>query len=166
MPVRLSSSQQPNASAGPSSDDEQIVVRNDGAEELKPASQDRRPLHGELLRAPQHLRGIAEDQHQRVGEQQLIELLAAIEMAQQQPLHHAAEDRDRERRAEHREPEASREPAEPERDLPRHVGAEHVEAAVRKIEHAQHAEDQREPGRHDEQEHRGGEAAEELREQE
>ena len=150
----------------PERDDEQIVVRDDDAEELEPAREAWRTRDAELLRAPQHAREIAEDQHQRVGEEQLVQLLAAVEMAQQQPLDHAAEQRDRERGAEHREPEIARDRAEPLRDLPRHVGAEHVETAVREVEHAQHAEDQRQAGRHDEQEHRGGEAAQTLREQE
>ena len=99
VPVRLSSSQQRHRERGPERDDEQVVVRDDGAEDLE-ARRARPGGRGtrELLRAPQHARDIAEDQHQRVGEEQLVELLAAVEMAQQQPLDHAAEQRDRERR--------------------------------------------------------------------
>ena len=51
-------------------------------------------------------------------------------------------------------------------ELPGEVGADHVEGAVREIEHPQHAEDQRQARRDQEQEHRGGQAADELPEEE
>jgi hypothetical protein len=36
--------------------------------------------HRQLAGSPEELGGVAEDQHQRIGEQQLIELLAAVKM--------------------------------------------------------------------------------------
>ena len=68
----------------------------------------RRPRHRLLLRAPDDLRHVAEDQHERVGEEELVELLLAVEVAEEQPLHDAAEHRDGERGAERRQPEPPR----------------------------------------------------------
>ena len=55
---------------------------------------------------------------------------------------------------------------EPLHELVGAVGAQHVEGAVGEVEHAQHAEDEGEPGGDEEQEHRGGEAAQRLGEDE
>ena len=113
------------------------------------------------------LGGVAEDQHQRVGEQQLVELLAAVEIAEQQALDERAEERHAERRGEHRRPEpAPGTGCSHCTDLPGEIGADHVERAVREIEHAHDAEHQRQARGDQEQEHRRGEPAHELAEQE
>ena len=150
----------------PKGDDEQVVVRHDDAEDLEPAGKAWRPRDGELLRAPDDLGDVAEDQHQRVREQQLVELLAAVQVAQEQPLDDPAQQRHGQGGTGHGDPEAHGVHAGPMGDLPGHVGADHVEAAVREVEHAQHAEDQRQSRGDDEQEHRRGQAAQALGEQE
>jgi hypothetical protein len=45
-----------------------------------------------------------------------------------------------------------------------HVGAEEVEAAVREVEHVEHAEDEREPDREDEDQHPQSDTVEDARE--
>ena len=62
-------------------------------------------------------------------------------------------------RAQRGQPEAARRPARATARSARRVGAQHVEGAVREVEHAQHAEDQRQARGDEEQEHRGGQAA-------
>ena len=115
-----------------------------------------------MLRAPEHLGRIAQDQRQRVGEQQLVELFLAVEMAKEEALDQPTERGDEQCAAERGEPEAPARDAQPLHQLERRVRAQHVERAVREVEHAQHAEDQRQPGRDQEQEHRGREAADAL----
>ena len=97
--------------------------------------------------APDDAAQLLGDQDQAVGEQHLVEVVAPVEPADQQPLEQHA-DRDREHDAGgNREPQA----AEALGERPREVGADHVEAAVREVDDPHDAEDQRQPARDQEQ---------------
>jgi len=85
-------------------------------------------------------------------------------MAEEHALDDAAQQRDPEGRAEGGEPEATRARPEPQHRLVRQIRAQHVEGAVREVQDAQHPEDQGQARRDQEQEHRGREAAQALRE--
>jgi len=113
---------------------------------------------------PQKIFDVAEDEPERVREEKLVELLLAVEVPEEHALDHAAQQRDAEGRAERGDPEEPRARPEPQHRLVRQIGAQHVEGAVREVEHAQHPEDQRQARRDQEQEHRGREAAQALRE--
>ena len=141
-------------------------MRHDRAKHLEASGKARRSGHRELLRPPEDASHVAQDQHERIGQQQLVEILATVEMSQQQPLDHAAEHGNAQRGAEHREPETARRGTEPLRDLPRQVRPKHVERAVCEIQHAKHAEDHRKARGNDEQEHRRREAAQHLSDEE
>ena len=119
-----------------------------------------------MLRAPYHFGGVGKNQHHGVSEQQLIKLFTPVEAAEQEAFDQRAQQRDGERRGEHGEPEAAGGGAQDVNELPCEIGADHVEGAVRKIENAQDAEDQRQARRDEKQEHRCGETAEKLAEQE
>ncbi len=133
---------------------------------MERAAQLGRTAHRLLLGAPDDLGHVAQDQHQGVGEEQLVELFLAVEVAEEHPLHDAAQRRDEQRGPQGGEPEAAAVEPDPLHDLERGVGPQHVEGAVREVQHPQHAEDEREPRRDQEEEHRGGEPAEALREHE
>jgi len=145
-------------------DDEQVVERDRGAEERERAGQLGRPAHGFLLGAPEDLRGVAQDEAERVGEQELVELLLAVEVAEQHALDDAAQQRDPEGRAEGGDPEEARARPEPQHRLVRQIRAQHVEGAVREVQDAQHPEDQRQARRDQKQKHGSREAAQALRE--
>ena len=115
---------------------------------------------------PEELGGVTQDQHQRIGEEQLIELFAAVEVTQQQPFDDGAKECDAECREQRRGPEPLGGWLQPLYRLPGEIGAEHVERAVREIEDAHDAENKREARGDQEQEHCGGQAAHELTEQE
>ena len=134
---------------------------------VKAPVEPRRPAHRLLLRAPDELGHVAQDQHEGVGEQELVQLLLAVEVAEEEAL----DDRRRGRRRPRAAPRAASQKRpgpvpDPLHELVGAVGAEHVEGPVGEVEHAQHAEDEREPGGDEEQEHGGGEAAQRLREDE
>ena len=92
-----------------------------------PPESDWRSRHRELLGSPDDLGGITQNQDQRVGKQQLVEFLAPIDMAQQQPFDQPAEQRDAQRGDKRREPEAVQRGCEPLDGLPGKIRADHVE---------------------------------------
>ena len=136
------------------------------AVEVEAAGQNGRARHRMRLGAPDVLAGVREDQHQGVGEKQLIEFFALVHIAEQEALHDAAEDGDAERGDHHRAQEADRRPPENKGHVPGDVGADHVEGAVGEVDDLQDPEDQRQARRDEEQEHRGGQARAQLAEQE
>ena len=94
-----------------------------------------------------HPHRLVEEQDQAERRQHLVEVIALVERAEDDDLERDA-DRDRRRRA----------AASPSRNEPvaakrrrRDIGADHVERAVRQVDHVHDAEDQRQPGRHQEQ---------------
>jgi len=81
------------------------------------------------------------------GEEKLRDVAVPVHLAQAEALHQHAEGADQQRRDDQRRPEA---------DLAAHlecqVGAQHVEAGVREIEHAHQGEDERQArGQHEQQ---------------
>jgi hypothetical protein len=74
-------------------------------------------------------------------------VVPAVEAAHEHVLKQEPGREGQRRPAEHREREAAR----PGRDPVREIGAQHVEGAVREVDHAQDAEHERQPGRDQEQ---------------
>ena len=97
-----------------------------------------------------------EHEDEPVRHQHLLQVLTLVEIAEEHPLEQVAE-RHRERHADQqrREEAATHGQAQPTIDQRREgigeIGAQHVEAAVREIDHAHDPEDQREAGRDEEQ---------------
>ena len=87
-------------------------------------------------------------------------------MAEQEALDESAEDGDREGRAEGGDPESPGPRPQPLDELVGGVGAQHVEGPVGEVQHAQDAEDEREPRRDQEEKHGGRQAGKALREDE
>src|SRR4029077_1714895 len=89
--------------------------------------------------ADQQRAELLEQQDQREGEQDLIEMLAIVEITEQKALEEQAEgnaDQDRDRQC---QPQRSSGP----HDQERRIRAHHEQTAVGQIDHAQHAEDER-----------------------
>jgi len=85
---------------------------------------------------PHHLLELIEDQNQSEGQQHLLQMIAVIEMPDEQIFdQEAAQEGER-------YPERKRKEhiAERTREAQRQIGAEHVERAVREVDHAQNAE--------------------------
>ena len=104
-------------------------------------------------------RSLLEDVDQAEGQQHLVEVVALVEVPKQQPFQQQPEQR---RTA--RAPPTMASVKLPVRlaERPGQVGAEHVEAAVREVDHAHDAEDQREPGGQHEQQQAVLHAVEQL----
>ena len=114
-------------------------------------------LYGDLLYfgtsdvhivADEHRAQFLEDEDQRVGHQHLLQVLALVEEAEEDPLEREAEGRG-ERDADEQLGQVP--VAEVRRKHEREVGADHVEAAVRQVDDAHDSEDQRQPARDEEQ---------------
>jgi hypothetical protein len=123
------------------------------------AAQPRRVADRVLVGAPDHLGGVAHQQHQREGEQELHQVFLVVEVPEQQPFDHQCDDRQARGRCQHAD-EEGRTPGlgDGEDD----VGPEHVEHAVREIDDPQHAEDQVEAGGNDEHVHGQRQAIERI----
>ena len=120
--------------------------------------QERGHRHAVHVVTPDDTAQLLGHQDQAVGEQHLVEVVAAVEPADQQPLEQHA-DRDRKHDAgRDREPQA----AEALGERPREVRADHVEAAVREVDDPHDAEDQRQPARDQEQQQPVLDAVQEL----
>ncbi len=89
--------------------------------------------------APDHAAQLLEDQDQAVGEQHLVEVVAFIEAADHQPFQCHAEYDGKRNADEDRRQQVARQAGQ----RPGEVGADHVEAAMGKIDDAHDAEDQR-----------------------
>src|SRR5947209_20452326 len=93
------------------------------------------------MRAPDRLLQFVEDEDHREGEQHLLQVIALIEMADEQPLDRETE----EKRERDTDDERTENVAERLRQRQRRVRAEHVERAVRQIDDPENAEDERPP---------------------
>ena len=120
--------------------------------EREGAGQPGRCLHAVHVVADQQPAQLLEDEDQRIGHQHLLQVLALVEEAEEGPLQQVAE----QHRQQHAHGQAWRRsrrrrwrPPAPQREG--HVGADHVEAAVRQVDDAHDAEDQRQPAGHEEQ---------------
>jgi hypothetical protein len=81
-----------------------------------------------------------EDEDQSIGHQHLLQMVALVQVRHEQPLEQIAEyHRQHQSRHERRDEIA----AEDRCERIREVGTDHVEAAVRQVDHAHDAEDQR-----------------------
>ena len=90
------------------------------------------------------LRSSSKTRISAVGQQHLLQVVALVEEAEERPL----EQRSRRATASSDAGDAAcatNQLAEPRRERERQVGAEHVEAAVREVDDAHDAEDQRQP---------------------
>jgi hypothetical protein len=97
--------------------------------------------------APDEVRRLLDEIGEAEGEEQLGDVAVFVRAAKREALDRHAERADRERRQHERRPEA-----DPAADLVREVGAEHVEARVREVEHAHQREDDGEArGKHEQQ---------------
>src|SRR5207244_10867900 len=72
--------------ARPQYDDEQVVLGDGSAEEREGAAELGWPAHRFLLRTPEDLRRVAEDQPQRVREEQLVELFLPVQTTEERAL--------------------------------------------------------------------------------
>ncbi len=98
--------------------------------------------------APEHLHDLFDDEGEPESEQKLGDVAEAMQPPQAVALDQRADNADDQRREDEPRPEA-----DPPADLEAEIGAEHVEARVGEVEHAHHAEDQRQAARHHEQQH-------------
>ena len=88
--------------------------------------------------AEHHLDAVVQDQDQREGRKHLRQVVARVERAQQTDLERHAEQAGQRDRAEHAQHERAGHPDEPGGE----ERADHVERAVREVDHVHHAEDQ------------------------
>ena len=115
-----------------------------------------------VLGAPDREHRVAHDQHDAERRRQLQQLGRVVQALQQQALDQRAEKRDDDRGGEDAGREAGEAVAEALAERPREVCAEHEQRAVREVDDARDAEDQRQAGGNQEQRRRGREAVEEL----
>ena len=106
--------------------------------------------HAEIDRAlaPDDLDDFLDREGQAEGEQQFGDMAVLVHAAQAVALDGGADRAGQQRRDQERGPEA-----EPAADLKSEERAEHVEAGMREVQHAEHAEDDGEPARHQKQQH-------------
>ena len=126
-------------------DQEQIVARQPAAEDFDRAAQARRARPEQILRSPEPQRRVVDDQHQREGRQQLEQFGRAIDAPQQHEFDQRAERADDQRGGDDAAPEAEH-AADLGRERIGDVGPQHIEGAVRDIDDAGDAEDQRQAG--------------------
>ena len=105
--------------------------------------------------APDDLHDLLDHEGEAEGEQQFGDMAVLVDAAQAVALDAGADRAGQQGRNQQRRPEP-----EPPADLETEEGAEHVEARMREIEHAQHAEDDGEAARHQKQQHAEQDAVE------
>src|SRR6266567_1878260 len=155
---------EPERDGGAEQDDEEVVVGDGRSEDAHGAREAGGAAHRFLLRAPDDLGDIAQDEDEGIREEELVQLLLAVETLEEEALDDAAEEGDPRGCPQRGYPEGDGARAQPLNDLIGRVRAQHVEGAVGEVEHAKNAEDEREAGRDEKEEHRRGEAAQGLRE--
>ena len=142
-------------------DQQQVVAGEPPAQDVHRPAQARCTGAEQILRAPQPQRGVLDHQHQGKGGQQLEQLRRAVDAAQQQHLDCRADDAHGQCRQHQRRPETQHRP----QPLDRAVGdvdPQHEKRAVREVDDAGDAKDQRQPRRHQKQRRRAGQAVEQL----
>ena len=110
--------------------------------------------------APEDRDEVGGDEEEAERQQHLIEVAAVADRQQRRGEHEAEGDSEHDgdpSRGDERQPPVLHE-------LVPEVGAQKVEAPVREVEHVEHAEDQREPDRQDEDQHPERDAVEDGRE--
>ena len=140
-------------------DQEQIERRHHAAgDEQRRHLERRRHAHRLEFDPPDDLHHVVEDEDEAVADQKLHQHVLAVDAADEQALEHEADERGRRARAQ----DGQRVAAGELEDGQREIGAEHVEGAVGEIDDLQHAEDQRQPGGDQEQQHADDQAARRL----
>ena len=142
-------------------DEKDIVSRHVAVEDFDGAAETGSARAEQVLGSPQPERSVVDDQKDGEGRQQLEQLRRRINAAQQQKL---------DRRAQHRDTDCAQHNAAPKPERTAHrrhqrdgdVGPEHIERAVRDVDNARDAEDQRKPGGDEEQAGRRGKAVKGL----
>src|SRR5262249_21909693 len=145
-------------------DQEQVVARKVAPEDFDRAAQAGRARPEQVLGAPDPLRGVVDDEHQREGGEQLEQLRRLVDAAQQQHLDQRAEGGHDEAGGDDAAPEAER-AADLEGEGGGEIEPQHVEGAVGDVDDAGDAEDQRQAGADEEQARRRGEAVERLKQE-
>ena len=144
-------------------DQEQIVARHVLAEKIDRALQSRRAAAQQIARPPDQDHEILDHQGQAERRQQLKQLGRVIDPPQQHHFDQHADHGDDQRRGDDAAPKTDR-TGKPLGQRECHIGAEHVERAMGEIDDARHAEDDRQPRRHEEQRRRAGKTGQELNE--
>ena len=112
-----------------------------------------------ILGAPERERGVADDQHDAESRRELQQLGRAHRCASAAATSISApSERDGERRQQHRRPRSRARPRRSADQRVRDVRAQHVQRAVREVDDAGDAEDQRQTGGDEEQRRRAGKA--------
>ena len=153
---------------GAERDQHQLVLREALAQHVDRADEVRRARPDQGVRAPDDHHQLAHDQHHAEGREQLEQFGRLVDPAQQQNLDQGADAGDHGCRQQEREPEAQRRSgaAEPAGQADRQIGAQHVERAVGEVHDPGDAEDDREPGRDQEQGRRAGQTVQDLDDEE
>ena len=126
-------------------DQENVVARHAPPENVDGAAQTGRPRAEQILGSPKPQRRVVDDQKQRESGEQLKQFRRRINASQQQHFDQRADDTDRDRADDDPAPEAQR-AVEPGRQCNGDIGAKHIERAVRQIDDAGDAEDERKAG--------------------
>ena len=157
--VRLSRSHRPMKTSTPTSEHEQAEFRIEDAELDDGALQERRYRHRERVAAPNDEGEIV--QHERDTErQQHLAKLEASDEPQQSLIEHETAERNRRHRGNGRQGKAAGASCNGVAD----IAAQQIQRAMREVDDAQQPENQREAGRHHEQECRKGQPVEKLEE--
>ena len=167
--VRVTSHVRATSTTGPTAIRNRSYCGNRAAQDLDRAGEARRARPEQVLGAERGEDRVAHDEHDGEGGGELQELGRGIQALQQQPLDQRADERHGKRGQQHARPERQRAAAEDAGDeVAERVGAiraEHVQRAVREVHDARHAEDEREPGRDQEQRGGAGQAVQELQQE-
>ncbi len=126
-------------------DRDAVVLVGEIVGQLERAAQEFRRGDRMHVLAEQDLAHLVEHEDQPVAEQHLREMVAAVEPLDEQAFQREARHEcDRDAAGERRQEAAGR-----QRQPVRHVGAEHIEGAVREVDDAEDAEHERQPARHE-----------------
>ena len=119
-----------------------------------------------VVGAPEIANGVRHDQDEREGQEELVQLGRAVDAAKEERLHEPTERRHEERGEEGSRVEGARAQGKEGGQRVRQVGRQHVEGAVGKVDDPGDPEDERQSRRDEEEEHRVGETAQELDDEE
>ena len=144
-----------------SDDQQQIVAGKAPAQDVDRTGQPRRTGSQQILGPPQPQRRVLDHQHQREGREQLEQLGRAVDPAQHDHLDQRADRTGGERRQRQCGPKAQPR-AQALHQAVGDVDAQHEKRTVGEIDDARDTEDQRQPGRDQEQRRRAGQAVEQL----
>jgi hypothetical protein len=147
---------------GAERDEEKPIGREHAGAERDDAVECGRRRQSMHVAAPDRLHYVEEDERETESQQNLIEVAAAVERAQEADFHRDADNRNRNWRQQERQPKAAGQPIDREAD----VAAQHEERAVREAHDVHETEDQRQPRRGQEQQDTVDDAVEELIENE